>query len=134
MIDSDELFLSALERCSIPNHLFRHRDHVRAAWLYVTRDGAEEAMSAMQQAIHRFAAHHGHEQKFNLTLTILWVKLVAVHAKHHGCPTFDDFAKTNAALLDKDLVLKFYTRERLFSDSARQRWIDPDLRSLPDIS
>ncbi len=88
----------------------------------------------MQRAIQRFAAHHGHERKFNLTLTVLWVKLVAAHVAHHRCPTFDDFAETNVALLDKDLVLKFYTRERLFSNAARQSWLDPDLRSLPNVS
>ena len=134
MIDSDALFLSALERCSIPNHLFRHRDHVRVAWLYITRDGPEQATSAMQRAIQRFARHQGHQHKFNVTLTVLWVRLVAAHAAHHRCLTFDEFAETNAALLDKDLVLQFYTRERLFSEAARQRWLDPDLRSLPDMS
>ena len=131
MSESDARFLSALEACQIPNADFRHRDHLRAAWLYVTCAGSSRAVKLMERTIRRFAAYHGHVDKFHATLTAAWVKLVAAHVEFHACPTFDAFIDHNSKLLDKDLPLQFYSRTALFSDRARVRWVDPDLQNLP---
>ena len=81
---SDRVFLDALEKAVIPNHAFRHRDHLRAAWLYIHERGASGAEEAMLQTIHRFATAHGHAGRFHHTLTAAWVRLVAAHVAHHG--------------------------------------------------
>jgi hypothetical protein len=128
---SDDSFLHALETGAIPNHAFHHRDHLRAAWLYVRRRGMADAERAMLETIQRFASLHGHASKFHHTLTVLWVKLVAAHATHHVEATFDELLKLDARLLDKDLPLSFYSRGVLFSERARSRWVEPDVRTLP---
>jgi hypothetical protein len=132
-IRSDDAFMRPLERCTIPNEGFHHRDHIRAAWWCVKRYPLHEAAATMDALIKRFAAHHGHGDKYHRTLTLLWVRLVAAHAA--ACPerTFDGFARKNQALLDKHLPLHFYRREALFSPLARAQWVDADLRPLPAI-
>ena len=35
-------------------------------------------------------------------------------------------ARSCPELADKDLPLKYYSRERLFSDEARAEWVEPD--------
>jgi hypothetical protein len=130
---SDTAFLNALESGQIANANFGHRDHLRAAWIYVVRDGTTEAIRAMERTIRRFAAHHGQSNKFHMTLTVVWVTLVAVHAACHRQSSFDRFLAINGELLDKDLPLRFYSRERLFGDGARSEWLAPDLRRLPDV-
>ena len=131
MTDNDRAFLGALETCTLPNHQFRHRDHVRAAWLYVKKYGPHDAIAAMESTIVRFAAHHGHGVKFHKTLTIAWVKLVAFHERCHPLEAFDDFVSMNGKLLDKHLLRSFYSGERLFSEEARTQWVEPDLRTFP---
>jgi hypothetical protein len=133
MNQSDTAFLNALEAGKIANTNFGHRDHLRAAWLYIARDGTADAIRAMERTIRQFAAHHGEHNKFHVTLTIVWVKLVAAHVACHPQPSFDQFLAMNGELLDKNLPLRFYSRERLFSDGARSKWLGPDLRCLPDI-
>lgn len=128
---SDEEFLLALETGALPNQQFRHRDHLRAAWLYVEQRGPVDATAAMLNTIRTFAAHHGHSVKFHTTMTIAWVKLVAFHARCHPNRAFTDFLEINRALLDKDLLLRFYTPTRLFSEEARLQWVEPDVRLLP---
>jgi hypothetical protein len=132
-VQEDDAFIDALERCEIPNERFHHRDHVRAAWLCVTRRSYQEAAATMDRLIRRFAAHHGHVDKYHRTLTLLWVRLVAAHAVACKEQTFDEFALKNEALLDKDLALHFYSRETLFSQRARRHWVEADLRALPRI-
>lgn len=129
--ESDAQFLRALEACELPNAQFRHRDHLRAAWLYLSCYGQQRALVKMDQTIRRFAAHHGQHRKFHATLTTLWVRLVAAHTATDRWLEFDDFIAANGELLDKHLPLRFYTPQRLFSDLARAAWIEPDVRRIP---
>jgi hypothetical protein len=128
---ADDGFLRALETATIPNHAFHHRDHLRAAWLYVRQRGAADAERAMLDTIQHFALLHGHASKFHHTLTVLWVRLVAAHVTHHVDATFDELLDLDGRLLDKDLPLRFYSPNVLFSERARSRWVEPDVRSLP---
>jgi hypothetical protein len=104
---------------------------VRAAWLYTNRFGLEAAQQRMEMTIKRFALHHDHGAKFHKTLTAAWVRLVGYHALCHPVESFGQFISLNGALLDKDLPLRFYSRERLFSQEARATWVEPDKRALP---
>jgi|SRR5271165_1520179 len=128
---ADHAFLRALETGTIANHAFHHRDHLRAAFLYVRARGPKGAEQAMLDTIRHFAAHHGHAPKFHFTLTALWVRLVAAHAAEHPDAAFDELIALDGRLLDKDLPLRFYSRTQLFSERARASWIEPDVRPLP---
>jgi hypothetical protein len=128
---SDLAFLDALEKAVIPNHAFRHRDHLRAAWLYIRERGSRGAEEAMLLTIRRFATAHGHAGKFHHTLTAAWVRLVAAHVAEHDDASFEDLIALDERLLDKDLPLRFYSRELLFSARARAQWVDPDREALP---
>jgi hypothetical protein len=131
MDHADDGFLHALETGTIPNHAFHHRDHLRAAWLYVRKRGAGDAERTMLETIRHFASLHGHASKFHHTLTVVWVKLVAAHATQHMDATFDELLNLDGRLLDKELPLRFYSAGVLFSESARARWVEPDVRALP---
>ena len=131
MDTNDREFLHALESARIPNHAFHHRDHLRAAWLYIRARGAHEAEAAMLETIARFAAAHDHGPKFHHTLTAVWVRLVAAHIAEHREASFDELLALDERLLDKQLPLLFYSSGVLFSDRARAQWVDPDVRALP---
>lgn len=131
MTEADRSFLRALETCQIPNTRFGHREHLRAAWIYIQCDGFANALPNLERTIRRFASHHGHEQKFHYTLTAAWTTCVAAHMAGHRQSSFEAFIQENSALLDTRLLLRFYSRERLFSDVARSRFIPADLRTLP---
>jgi hypothetical protein len=91
---------------------FRHADHLHLALAYLRECGSvDEATDRMAATLRGLAAAAGHPEKYHHTLTVFWIRAVA-------------------ALLDKDLPLAHYSRERLFSDEARQVWLDPDLRPL----
>ncbi len=48
---TDEEFRQSLERCTIPNHAFRHRDHLRLAWIYLHESDLDGAMRRLSQSI-----------------------------------------------------------------------------------
>lgn len=134
MIDvmNDDAFLAAFEACTIPNHAFRHREHVRVAWLYLRRDGREAGEEAVVHGIQRFAAAHGATGLYNDTLTRFWVRLIAHHIDlAPSIESFDGFIARFQPLLDTGLTYRHYSRELLSSDAAKRQWANPDIRSFP---
>jgi hypothetical protein len=134
MVDllDDRTFLAAFEACAIPNHAFRHREHVRMAWLYLRRDGAEQGEQKVVDGIQRFAAAHGATQLYNDTLTRFWARLIQHHIDlDASLADFNAFITRYPRLLDSGLAFRHYSRDLLFSEPARRQWLDPDLRPFP---
>jgi hypothetical protein len=129
---TDDAFARAFERGEIGAGQFDHRAHMRLAWVYL-REGPsiEAATDRIRQAIQRFAAAANASQKYHETITLLWMRLLAEAAVDLTGPCeLDALLAQHPELADKNLPLKYYTRERLFSDEARTRWISPDLSAL----
>jgi hypothetical protein len=129
---NDEEFVEAFESCRLPAAQFHHADHIRLAWIYLGRMSAPEAAERMAESIRRFAAHNGMPEKFHVTMTRAWARLVAA-ARERTPPTasFSEFVSAHPHLLDKDSLLKHYSKDRLESPAARASWLEPNLIPLP---
>jgi hypothetical protein len=131
MSRDDREFVRGVEDCSLPREEFRHRDHLRLAWLYLQEAPYEDALRRMAQSIRRYAASHGASQKYHHTVTLAWMRLVAAARAARSEPSFDAFLEHHPALLDKTTLRRFYSDARIGSEPARERWVEPDLEPLP---
>lgn len=129
---TDEQFVAALEVCTLPNEAFRHRDHLRLAWLYLRCAPSDVAAARMEQSIRRFASHHGAPQKYHHTMTLVWMRLVAAARTENPVDDFTALLDAHPDLLDKTTLRRFYSAERLESQAARTGWLDPDVSPLPE--
>ena len=131
---SDEDFLRAFENLSFPVDQFHHREHLRVAWLYLKSSDATRAGERMSAGIRRFANHHGATEKYHHTLTLFWMRLVAVALVEtpEGC-AFEEFLAAHPELCDKNLPRKYYSPDLLGALAARQGWVEPDLQPLPSL-
>lgn len=111
---------------------FGHREHLRLAWLYLSREGTERGTARMTAAIQRVAAAHGASGKYHETITRFWARLVAHHIAHdRGAASFDDFLAHSPRLLDTSLIGRHYRSDTLATERARREWLEPDLQPLP---
>jgi hypothetical protein len=113
---------------------FGHRQHVELAWRYVGMHGAGQAYGCVAEAIREVAAAHGAAGKFHETITMSWVRCVAVHRERWPADSFEEFLELNPGLLDPGLLGHFYSPELLASAQARGAWVAPDLRELPALA
>jgi hypothetical protein len=127
----DEAFLAAFERADLRGHGFRHRDHVRTAWLYVRRYGLAEGRRRAEAGLRRLAAAHGHPERYSATRTRAWVGLVAHHAAEAPELDFDAFLSRFPRLLDGRLLDAHYSPGLLATPASRAGWVPPDRRPLP---
>ena len=125
---SDAELLQQFVDTTLPASLFSHRQHVRMAWLFVTRHGMPEAISAFSAALRAFAEAKNAHNLFHETIT--WAYLLLIHERQQHCQATDwgTFAAGNEDLLTwKPSILdRYYTPEALWSDRARKTFVMPD--------
>jgi hypothetical protein len=129
---TDVEFARAFERGEVAPSAFGHHQHLRLAWVYLREaPSLDAAVARVRGGIQQFAAAAGASGKYHETITVLWMRLL--DAARDACPAavaFDDVLRERPELADKDLPLRYYTRDRLFAADARVGWVPPDLRDL----
>ena len=114
---------------------FRHRQHIRLACIYLVTSDPETAFTRMRAATTSLLVHLGVDPaaKYHETVTRAWI--LAVHHFMHSDPTpatsADGFIDANPRLLMQDIMLTHYSREYLFSDTARNSFVAPDRMPIP---
>ena len=129
MTREDEEFLARLEDGTLPPECFHHADHVRAAWLYLTRLPTAEAIARFSRTLRAYAASLGKADRYHETITWAYLLLVNERIGRGEAANWEEFRAANPDLLDwKDSVLtRYYRKETLGSDLARRVFVMPDL-------
>jgi hypothetical protein len=124
----DSALLVGFEEGSLPEGAFGHREHLRAAWIFVRKYGLPDALTRFAEALKRFAAAKGAPQLYHQTITWAYLLLIEERLARHPAEKWDDFAAANSDLLDwkPSLLDRYYTPELLWSDLARRTFVMPD--------
>jgi hypothetical protein len=128
---ADAAFLRAFDAGRLPQDGFGHREHLRLAWILVASLGLEAAAPEIERRLQNLAEAHGMPQRYNRTLTLFWVRLVAHVAARVPAGSFAGFLAAEGWLMDPGLARRHYSSELLSSDLARTRWVAPDLIAMP---
>ncbi|MBV8523159.1 MAG: flavin reductase [Acetobacteraceae bacterium] len=129
-LDDDE-FIATFEQGGFDAGAFRHQAHIRMAWLYVRRLGSEAAIHRVAAGIQQLAKAHGTETVYHDTMTRAWVYIVADAIAKSPSASFTEFVAQNPQLLEKQLLLEYYSPAVLSSSQARATWVAPDLAPIP---
>jgi hypothetical protein len=125
-LDDDALWTAFHDR-TLPATEWNHAAHRRIAAMHIARYSLDEAHLLMRVGIIRLNLAHGLVETatrgYHETLTRVWLVVVA------------DAGKRGVALteLHKEVPLRYYSRERLFSLQARTVFVTPDLAELPSV-
>ena len=130
----DGEFLRLFHDGDLPSEEFRHRGHLRLAWLVLSKHSRIEAESIFTREIRRFAIAKGASNRYHDTLTRFWVHLVG-HAMANAPEdrSIDELLARFPFLLEKGLPFEHWRGETLNSDQARARWVEPDLVPCPEL-
>jgi hypothetical protein len=130
--DEIEALVNAFEDASIARGVWKHAEHLVVALYYVDKFDFDTASDKMREGLFHlltegFKVDLTKEMPYHETLTVFWMRTVKEYSLEN--PDLGLTEKANGLIekFDKDYPLKFYTRDRLFSDEARARFIDPDL-------
>jgi hypothetical protein len=134
----DDAFLKDFASCAIPHDRWRHRDHIKTAYLYLVRHPFDEALDRMRAGIQALNRAHKTpetlERGYHETITLAWFLLVAAALREHGAAeNADTFCDRHPDLTDKNALRRFYSRDRIMSLEAKAAFVEPDLTPLPQL-
>lgn len=111
---------------------FGHREHLKLAWMAIDEAGAGGAGDLVAKLLQEVAAAHGEAARYHETLTRFWVWVVSfVRDQHPALASVDAAIESLPHLLDKNLPLRHWTPDEIWSPRARRGWTEPDLLPLP---
>ena len=122
----------SFEDATVPHDDWKHAEHLVVALYYLTHHDLDTAYNKMRSGIlnlleHGFKVDLTREMPYHETITIFWIRTVAEFNASKNGATLLKKANEVAYKWDKDYPLKFYSRELLFSDEARARFVEGDL-------
>ena len=127
---AEELFFDSFHRRTLER--FAHLDHLRLAWIIMRRHGLDSGLPLLRLAIKDFARDDGAANRYHETLTMFWGQIIhhAIQARP-DIQDFDKFLNTCTFLADKNLPLRHWTAQSLWSSTARENWLGLDKLALP---
>jgi hypothetical protein len=127
-MSGDDL-VAALEDCTLPADQFHHADHLHAAWTYLSRLPAAEAIQKFSWTLRQYATSLGKPDRYHETIT--WAYLLLLNERMHRGDqeaAWEEFSIANQDLFDWNypLLRQYYREETLGSDLARSVFVMPD--------
>ena len=107
---------------------FRHREHVRMAWLYLQVLPPTEALRRYADGLMAIATRAGVPEKYHETVTWAYVIIVNQRISEHPGRTWEAFAEANPDLFvwPGGALDTYYRPGTLESDAARRTFLMPD--------
>jgi hypothetical protein len=142
---NDREFLDAFEAAAIPRADWKHRDHIRVAYLYLRDHPFDDALVRIRTGIRKLNDANGVPESptsgYHETVTVAWALLVVdaierSRAKQQsrageGAADSESFMAAHPELLDKTALRAHYSRDRIMSVEARAAFVAPDHAPLP---
>jgi len=133
-VDDADL-LAAFEQATLPAEAWNHRAHVRVAFTYARQGDLNTALQRMRAGLQALNAAHrvpNHADRgYHETITVAFMRLIHAACRRYTFASSADFCDRHPELVQKDALLRYYSRERLKSLEAKAAFVEPDLAPLP---
>ena len=135
-VKTDQL-VSRFIDLSLPKSEWTHQAHLRVGLWHTMRHSPIETLDLLRERISSFNIATGVENTesagYHETITRFYIHLIGHFLA--SADTRQPIDELERELIDrygdKELPLRYYTKERLFSTEARFGWVPPDLVALP---
>lgn len=139
---NDAELLAAFLAPSLTEKEWTHRAHVRVAWLLLETTNAptprarlDLAFRRMRDGLHILNASHNVPDQltrgYHETITHAFLRVIDAARRESPAADSEAFCAAHPELLNKFVLLKHYTRDRIMSAEAKASFIEPDLAPLP---
>jgi hypothetical protein len=125
---TNETIIKRFESDSIPDKSFRHADHVRLAFAYLSQYPVLQALEKFATVLKRFAAARSKPTLYNETITCAYFFLIRERMERGQNAAWEDFSRENPDLLiwKGGILTRYYHESTLQSNLARTVFVFPD--------
>lgn len=119
------------EQCALPYANWTHRAHLAVAIFYSRELDYEAALAKIRKNINAYNLACGDPNGYNETITMMFMK--KIYAEFNGgnaCKTMFREVERIKALCSAEWLFRYFTPDVIFSDTAKQIWVEPDVQHL----
>ena len=124
---NDTDYVASFESGTIDPATFTHKNHVAVAYHILSQEDFLSASIKYTRCIKQIVRKAGAPEKFNTTITLAFLSLIAERMNHSPSTSYEEFISNNTDLLDSKVLHQWYSHERLHSDMARTTFLLPNL-------
>jgi hypothetical protein len=135
-LDEIDRIVQGFIDCTLPCTEWTHVAHLTVGLWHARHFPPEQALERVRQGIRRYNTSCGTENSatrgYHETITRFYMTTMEVYLKFVS-EHLDWVAVTNrfiAQFGDRELPLRYYSRDLLMSSAARLDWVPPDLKPL----
>jgi len=118
--------LERFETLKIAPADFSHSDHLQVAYAMLEKYEFVDACTRYAATIKAMAESVGALDKYNATITIAFMSVIAERKASSDEANLQAFLTSNPDLQDRNILMSWYSKERLTSDLARKQFLLPD--------
>jgi hypothetical protein len=128
--------VEAFENQTLPKAQWTHGAHLTMGFWYAAHLTPDAALNRIRAGILRLNEAHGvvttPTSGYHETITRAYMRLIGMHLAEDlgGGEWHERVNRVLERLGARDLLLTYYTRDRLMSPAARAAWVAPDAREL----
>ncbi len=126
--------VKGFESSTIARDEWKHAEHLTVGLYLVMNYDLETAIEKMREGLLNLLQVQGvnlkKEMPYHETLTVFWMRSILAYSHRYRDKSLIEKCHGMLEIFDKDHPLKFYTRELLFSEEARARYIEPDITDV----
>ncbi|MGC2235300.1 MAG: hypothetical protein WA584_04020 [Pyrinomonadaceae bacterium] len=124
--------VESFEDGTISRDDWKHAEHLTVALYYLSNHDFETSLRMMREGIFNllkaFEVDLTKEMPYHETMTVFWIRTVYDFKNSKNGASMVEICSELTGKFDKDYPLKFYSRELLFSDEARAKFVEGDLK------
>jgi hypothetical protein len=127
---NDDELITLFHTQQLPMKNWNHKERLRIVWIHLVRYGYENCIN--QNGIlcknwKKYKDSIGHSELWNYTITRFFIELLFPLTKKYKSLNQIWNDMNFGHLKDGKLFLKYYTRETLFSEKAKNEYIQPNI-------
>jgi len=135
-----ESLVTRFEARQLSKPEWTHSAHLILAICYSTSCSSEEAIDRARENISKFNLSVGTENTdtggYHESITKFWIWVAKEYLKDNQ---FDSLTQTcnsfiNSEFACRELPLRYYTKDVLFSVEARHNWVEPDICEMESLT
>lgn len=131
---TDHELVERFEDGTLPIECFHHEEHIRVAFLYLSRHPVLDSLERFSASLKRLAERYGKANLYHETITWAYLLLIRERMARAKCAqAWLEFRAANVDLLDRQrsILLQYYRDETLASELAKNIFILPDRSGAP---
>ncbi|MBL8985822.1 MAG: hypothetical protein JNJ80_06115 [Gemmatimonadetes bacterium] len=134
-----EALVAGFRACQLPKAAWTHQAHLATGLWFLDRLGLAEARRLLPEAIRQFNLSVGGTNTatagYHETITQFYLTVIEDFRRGlpAGSPLVDRVNAVVATLGDRRLPTRHFSEALLWSETARARWVEPDLLPLPAV-